>query len=117
MRASILLLVSLTILLFADKTWAGQVSISGTHSSAEIKQTCDNVGGTSVSMSNGGYGCVNACGQTTCSVVCNSGGSCTGQCPSCGRRDPPQLPVLSAEGAVTRALEDKGEDKAEDKGR
>jgi hypothetical protein len=91
-----------TLLLLAGASWAGQVSISGTHSSAEIKAACDSVGGDFLEGQSG-YSCGVECGNDdTCFVSCNKGGKCTGTCPNCGRQAPP--PVLSGTAPVERTL-------------
>jgi hypothetical protein len=82
-------------------SWAGTVSVSGTHSADQIKQTCDKVDGT-FTETGGSYGCSKVCGggTTLCSVDCKDG-KCTGTCPKCGER---RLPTLSGDTAVADTL-------------
>ena len=63
---------------------AKKVSISGTHSRAEIAQKCDAVGGVknNTGGTSGSYGCENLDKGT--SVTCNEKGKCTGWVPSKG---------------------------------
>jgi hypothetical protein len=99
-----LFITTLVALLFlAGASWAGQVSISGTHSKDEIKATCASVGGLFSDGPQGSYSCVNTCaGDDTCDVSCNKDGKCIGDCPNCGRRAPP--PVLGGTAPVERTL-------------
>jgi hypothetical protein len=91
-----------TLLFLAGASWAGQVSISGTHSRDEIKAACASVGGEFVEGQSG-YFCSAECGtDDTCTVSCNKGGKCTGECPNCGRPTPP--PVLGGTAPVERTL-------------
>jgi len=103
MRKSWVFIIALVTLAFlAGTAWAGQVSISGTHSRDEVKAACDNVGGDFVEGQSG-YFCSAECGNDdTCTVSCNKGGKCTGDCPNCGRRAPP--PVLGGTAPVERTL-------------
>ena len=107
MRKSIVLIIALIICgVFVGAAWAGKVAIGGTHSSGEIAGTCGSVGGQFWQIDSG-YGCVHECGAggaQACVVSCGNDGKCTGECPSCGRRDPPRLPLLSGGNEVTRAL-------------
>ena len=107
MRKSIILIIALIICgVFVGAAWAEKVAIGGTHSSGEIAGTCGSVGGQFWQIDSG-YGCVHECGAggaQACVVSCGNDGKCTGECPSCGRRDPPRLPLLSGGNEVTRAL-------------
>jgi hypothetical protein len=89
--------------LLAGAASAGTVSISGTHSSDEIRATCNRVGG-SFSEGGGVYGCTKQCSGQGCSVTC-VGGKCTGQCPKCGHRER-RLPELGGTDAADRILKD-----------
>jgi hypothetical protein len=82
---------------------AGHVSISGTHSSNEIRDTCNRAGG-EFSEGGGVYGCQKQCGGEVCSVTC-VGGKCTGNCPNCGHRER-RLPTLGGDDAADRILKD-----------
>jgi hypothetical protein len=62
---------------------ATHVSISGTHGSSEIKNTCLNNGGL-YQEAGSTYSCTKACKGGKCSVVC-SGGKCDGYVPRGGR--------------------------------
>jgi hypothetical protein len=105
MRKSIIIVIGLAIFGFlAGEASAGRVRISGTHSADEIKGTCDSVGGI-FNSSGDHYNCTNPCGDSVCTVACVNG-TCTGSCPSCGRRDPQVLPVLGGADAVQRSLKD-----------
>ncbi len=63
---------------------AGKVTLSGTHSAADIKTHCDAVGG-QFTQADAGYGCAGPGGQ----VNCSNKGKCTGTCPNCGSRARP----------------------------
>ncbi len=103
MRKFWLFITALVTLAFlAGASWAGMVSISGTHTKDEIKATCASVGGEVIESPNGNYGCFNDCGDHVCSVVCEKNGSCVGHCPNCGRPTPP--PVLGGTAPVERTL-------------
>jgi hypothetical protein len=64
--------------LLVQSALADQISISGTHSAAEIKATCDKVGGQFSDIGGGGYGCRTDKGSVRC-----SNGSCVGECSNC----------------------------------
>jgi hypothetical protein len=68
---------ALATTVLAGPASAREVSISGTHSAAEIKATCAKVGGDYVE-GGGGYGCENPAKST--SVMCRDG-KCTGFVP------------------------------------
>ena len=100
-RLFVFIAALITLGFLAGVVWAGQVSISGTHTKAEIKATCDSVGGVYSDDPNGAYSCINTCGDgDTCGVACNKSGKCTGDCPSCGR----PLPVLGGAAPLVRTL-------------
>jgi hypothetical protein len=107
MRKSIILIIALGICgVLSGEGWAGKIEIGGNHSAGEIQGTCGGVGGAFYQIDSG-YGCVHECGAggaQACVVACDNDGKCTGQCPACGRRDPPTLPVLGGGDAVTHAL-------------
>jgi hypothetical protein len=101
MRKSWVFIIALVTFGFvAGASWAAQVSIKGTHSANEIRSTCDRVDGV-FSESGGTYGCSKVCGGEVCSVSCKDG-KCTGNCPSCGRRE--RLPELGGADAVDQTL-------------
>jgi len=101
MRKSWVLVIGfVSLCCLVNASWAGQVSISGTHSADEIKQTCDRVDGSFTETGNS-YACTTTCGNNeTCNVECKSG-KCTGTCPKCGERS---LPTLSSDNAVAHTL-------------
>jgi len=110
MRKSIILVVALIIYgiygVLSGAAWAGKIAMGGTHSAGEIQGTCGSVGG-SFYQNESGYGCAHECGAggaQACVVTCGNDGKCNGECPSCGRRDPPRLPLLRGGNEVTRAL-------------
>ena len=85
MRKLAVIIIALATLGFlAGSASAGYVSISGTHSSMEIRSTCAKEGGT-YSEDPGGYGCSKDCGSSTCTVACKNDGQCVGECPKCGQ--------------------------------
>jgi hypothetical protein len=101
MRKCWLVIVALVTLAFlANVASAGTVSIGGTHSANEIRDTCGRVGGVFVE-GGGKYSCTNDCGGV-CTVECK-GGKCTGTCPKCGARER-RLPVLGGADAVDHTL-------------
>jgi hypothetical protein len=70
MRKSWVFVIALvTIGLLAGTSWAGRVSISGTHSANEIRKTCDRVDGV-FTETGGSYSCSRDCGGELCSVEC-----------------------------------------------
>jgi len=102
MKKCWLFIVSIVALAFlAQVADAGKVSIKGTHSANEIRGTCDRVDGV-FTEGGGTYGCSKLCGGQVCSVTC-VGGKCTGDCPSCGRRER-RLRVLGGADAVNHTL-------------
>jgi hypothetical protein len=102
MRKSWVFVIALvTIGFLAGTSWAGQVSISGTHSANEIRKTCDRVDGV-FTETGGSYSCSRDCGGELCSVECKSG-KCTGNCPKCGQRER-RLPTLGGTDAADRIL-------------
>jgi hypothetical protein len=103
MRKFWLFIVALvTVGFLSGAAWAGKVSIKGTHTANEIRATCDRVDG-AFTEGGGTYGCSTICaGGTVCSVTC-TGGKCTGECPSCGRRER-RLPELGGADAVDHTL-------------
>jgi hypothetical protein len=104
MRKLWLFIVTLVAIgLLAGTSWAGHVSISGTHSANEIRSTCNRTGG-SFTEGGGVYGCTKNCGNDVCSVTC-VGGKCTGNCPKCGQRER-RLPTLGGTDAADRILRD-----------
>jgi hypothetical protein len=73
--------VLFTLGLLMDGAWAKPITIGGTHSAGEIRQTCESNGGTYYSGGpDNSYGCQTGKG----SVTCESSGKCKGNCPSCG---------------------------------
>jgi hypothetical protein len=80
-------LIASTALPLPFEANAKKVSISGTHTRAEIAQKCDAVGGvkSNTGGTSGGYGCENLDKGT--SVNCNEQGQCTGWVPSKKGRD------------------------------
>jgi hypothetical protein len=92
-----------TLGFLAGAASAGHVSISGTHSSDEIRATCNREGG-SFGEGGGVYTCHKKCGGEVCKVTC-VGGNCTGECPKCGRRER-RLPELGGTDAADRILRD-----------
>jgi hypothetical protein len=106
MRKFWLFITTLVTLGFlAGASWAGQVSISGTHSPDEIKGTCSEVGGTFSEGANR-YTCDKDCGNDICIVTCQkTTQKCTGTCPKCGQRI---LPVFGGSDAADRILKNSG---------
>jgi len=105
MRKSIILVIAIAMCsILSGKTWAGKVSL-GKHNADEIETICNSVGGAFWSKS-GTYGCANECagGTSACVVSCTKNGNCTGECPSCGRREQSPLPVLGGGRMVSHAL-------------
>jgi hypothetical protein len=104
-RKFLVIIIGLATLSFlAGVASAGTVQISGTHSSGEIKSTCEATGGGYTEMGSL-YGCVKACGDDFCSVSC-IGGKCLGTCPNCGEL---RLPVFNGRAGVGRIMTNKVE--------
>jgi hypothetical protein len=74
-------LVFTTLGVSSTAALAGHVTISGTHSTSEIKSKCDGAGGSFYS-SGGVYGCFGPGGD----VTCNQAGKCFGTCSNCQAR-------------------------------
>jgi hypothetical protein len=102
MRKSWLFIVALvTIGFLSGAAWAGKVSIKGTHTANEIRATCAREDGVFGEQGDT-YSCSKECGNSICGVTC-TGGKCTGECPSCGRRER-RVPVLGGADAVDQTL-------------
>lgn len=79
--AAVVIAVAAFLLLPGMALATQKVSISGTHSRAELKSQCDAVGGMcgNCGGTKGSYGCDNPDGGT--SIGCTSAGKCTGWLP------------------------------------